>query len=318
MRRHALIVLLAAAVAMPVTSCARGKPPVLKPTSAPPGATLWEAPARQRAQDLFYGPWGRERAPDPQAIYTFVENKHSGVNPGMTVLDPQGRKWSVKQAFPGGLDDEGPVEVVVSRLLSASGYHQPPVYYLPTITLRDDWGTRTSAGGRLRLDDDTLKDVGSWRWEENPFIGTRPYQGLLVLMMMFNNTDMKNSNNSLYERRSGNSVERWYVVRDIGAALGDTHRFAPRKGQPRAFEQQPFIRGVNGRHVEFAYSGWYQKLVRDRVAPQDVAWASGLLARLSDDQWRDAFRAGGYEPAVANRFIRTLKAKLEQGQALAR
>ena len=137
-------------------------------------------------------------------------------------------------------------------------------------------------------------------------------------MMMFNNTDMKNSNNSLYERKSGNSVERWYVVRDVGAALGDTHRFAPRKGQPRAFEQQPFILGVNGRHVEFAYSGWYQKLVRDRVSPQDVAWASGLLARLSDAQWRDAFRAGGYEPTVANRFIRTLRAKLEQGQALAR
>ena len=142
MRRHALIVLVAAlvAIAMSVTSCARGKQPALKPTAAPPGATLWEAPANQRTQDLFYGPWGRERAPDPQAVYTLVEHKHTGVNPGMTVVDPQGRKWSVKQAYPGGLDDEGPVEVAVSRLLSASGYHQPPVYYLPTITLEGRLG----------------------------------------------------------------------------------------------------------------------------------------------------------------------------------
>ena len=32
----------------------------------------------------------------------------------------------MKQTYPGGMDDEGPVEVVVSRLLSAIGYHQPP------------------------------------------------------------------------------------------------------------------------------------------------------------------------------------------------
>ena len=316
--RLALIVLLAGGIAMPVASCAGAKQPALKPTPAPAGATLWEAPASQRTQDLFYGPWGRDRSPDPEATYTVVERKHSGVNLGMTVVDTQGRKWSVKQAYPGGLDDEGPVEVVVSRLLSASGYHQPPVYYLRTIKLRDDWGTRSAPGGRFRLDEETLKETGSWRWEENPFIGTRPYRGLLALMMMFNNTDMKNSNNSLYEVRNGNSLERWYVVRDLGAALGDTHRFAPRKGHAEAFERQPFILGVSGRHVEFAYSGWYQKLVRDRISVEDVAWAGGLLARLSDSQWRDAFRAGDYEPAVANRFIRTLRAKLEQSQALAR
>ena len=65
--------------------------------------------------------------------------------------------------------------------------------------------------------------------------------------------------------------------------------------------------------VEFAYSGWYEKLVRDRITPDDVAWASRLLAQLSDRQWRDAFRAGGYEPDVANRFIRTLRERTRQG-----
>ena len=42
-------------------------------------------------------------------------------------------------------------------------------------------------------------------------------------------------------------------------------------------------------------------------SPEDVAWASALLGRLSDKQWADAFRAGGYEPEVANRFIAKLK-----------
>jgi hypothetical protein len=245
-----------------------------------------------RARDLFHGPWGASHAPNPTATYTFVERKRTGVNPGMTVLDPQGREWSVKQAPPGGLDNEGKVEVVVSRLLSAVGYHQPPSYYLPAFIL------------------------GPWQWEENPFIGSQPYQGLLVLLMMFNSTDMKNSNNTLYEHRKGDFVEQWYVVRDVGAALGDTDRLAPRKGDVRAFEQHPFILGVTNRHVNFAYNGWYKKLVRDRITPDDVRWASSLLGQLSDRQWRDAFRAGGYSPDEANGFIRTLRAKIEQGREI--
>lgn len=302
-----------AIVTITMTSCVRVKTPALHPTPAVRGASLWQQPTDLRARDLFHGPWGASHAPNPTATYTFVERKRTGVNPGMTVLDPQGREWSVKQAPPGGLDNEGKVEVVVSRLLSAVGYHQPPSYYLPAFILEDDWGTHTEIGGRFRLKDETLKDLGPWLWEENPFIGSKPYQGLLVLLMMFNSTDMKNSNNTLYEHRKGDFVEQWYVVRDVGSALGDTDRLAPRKGDVRAFEQHPFILGVTNRHVNFAYNGWYKKLVHDRITPDDVRWASSLLGQLSDRQWRDAFRAGGYSPDEANGFIRTLRAKIEQG-----
>ena len=93
----------------------------------------------------FIGPWGAEHAPDPKGVYTLVERKHTGVNLGLTVKDEQGREWSVKQPYPGGLDPEAPVEVAVSRLLSAIGYHQPPIYFLPAFTLKDDFGkTRRS------------------------------------------------------------------------------------------------------------------------------------------------------------------------------
>jgi hypothetical protein len=268
------------------------------------------------ARDLYYGPWGSTNAPDPHGIYSFVERKHSGVNPGMTVVDAHGREWSVKQAFPSGLDDEGPVEVVLSRLLSAVGYFQPPVYYLPTFTLRDDWGTRVEAGGRFRLKHETLEDEGSWRWEDNPFVGTTPYQGLLVLMMMFNSTDLKNGNNTLYRRLKDGRVEWWYVVRDLGAALGDTNRIVPRKGHARAFERHPFMLGVRDGYVDFAYRGWYRPFVRERITPKDVVWASRLLAGLNDRQWQDAFRAGDYDPQVAARFIQTLRERIAQGQAL--
>lgn len=306
----------AAALAVLTTSCVQAKRPVLPEKPAPAEASLWKPPAAIAQQDLFHGPWGPERAPNPHATFTLVERKHSGVNLGMTVRDAQGREWSVKQPYPGGMDSEAPVEVALSRLLSAIGYHQPPVYYLPAFTLKDDWGTHTEIGGRFRLKMEELDDSGAWRWEDNPFVGSRPYQGLLVLMMMFNATDLKNSNNTLYEYRTRRGVEQWYVVRDIGSALGDTHRLSPRKSHPDAFERQPFILGVRDGYVDFAYRGWYQAFVRDRITPDDVVWASSQLARLTDNQWQDAFRAGGYEPEVAGRFIRKLREKVREGLAL--
>jgi hypothetical protein len=133
---------------------------------------------------------------------------------------------------------------------------------------------------------------------------------------MFNSTDLKNQNNSLYEHRNGDLVEQWYLARDLGAALGDFNPVSPRKNHPDTFETTPYILGVRDGHVEFAYSGWYKNLVRDRITPDEVAWASELLGRLSDKQFADAFRAGGYEPAVANRFIAKLHEKIEQGRAL--
>ncbi len=304
-------------VVLTSASCAlKVKPPAAQPTARVEGDSLWKAPTDLARRDLFNGPWGASRAPAPDGTYQLVEIKRTGVNPGMTVRDSQGREWSVKQITPGGLDDEGAVEVVVSRLLSAVGYHQPPVYYLPSFTLKDDWGTHTELGGRFRLKDESLNDRGAWSWQENPFVGSQPYQGLLVLLMMFNSTDLKNSNNTLYEYRNGAGAERWYVSRDVGAALGDCNRFVPLKGDPVAFERQRFILGVSNGFVDFACTGWYQNLVRDRITPNDVQWASNLLAQLSERQWQDAFRAGGYQPPEAGRFIRKFREKIEEGRSL--
>jgi hypothetical protein len=292
------------------------KRPQAQTAPAPAAASMWVEPADLARRDLFYGPWGPERAPDPKAVYQLVELKHTGVNLGMTVTDPRGREWSVKQPFPGGLDSEAPVEVALSRLLSAVGYHQPPVYYLKAFTLKDDFGTHVEVGGRFRLKDPGLKDSGTWRWEDNPFVDSKPYQGLIVMLMMFNSTDLKNSNNTLYERRDGDLVQQWYVTRDVGSALGDTHPFSPRKNHLDSFERLPFIYGVTNGFVDFAYAGWYKNLVRERIRPDDVVWISELLARLTPEQWQDAFRAGGYEPEIANRFIARLREKIEQGRAL--
>jgi hypothetical protein len=286
-------------------------------TVAPSGkapVSLWQEPANLESRDLFAGPWGLERSPDPEARYTLVQRKHTGINPGMTVVDPEGREWSVKQAPADGTPAEQQVEVAVSRILWAIGYHQPPVYYLPSFTVIDDFGPRRETAGRFRLKMAGLKDRGEWSWQQNPFVGTPQFNTLLAVLMIVNSTDLKNSNNTVYERRGAGPDERWYVVRDIGAALGDTGRFAPAKGDADAFARRPLLKGVAGEVVTFDYRGWHQELVRGRISVDDLARAVALLERLSERQWHDAFRAAGYSPAAAQPFIDTIASRLAEAR----
>jgi hypothetical protein len=282
--------------------------------SAPqaPLSALWEAPTDLSTKDLFNGPWGAKFAPAPRATYTFFRAKTNGVNPGVIVKDPQGRVWHVKQQTDNKRGSEGPVEVVLSRVLSAVGYHQPPVYFLPSFTMADHNGTHLESGGRFRVDDPALQARGEWSFSDNPFVGTRPHKGLLVILLVFNSWDLKSSNNTVYELRRTDRTDQWYVVRDLGGALGDTGRFFVRRNNIDEFEQHAWIRGVSGGLVDFRYGGHKPEILRD-ISVDDLGWGCELLSRLSDRQWHDAFRAGGYPPDIANRFIKKIKANINGG-----
>ncbi len=272
---------------------------------------MWEKPDAISTRDLLNGSWGAAYAPDSDDDYTFLRKKRRGTNPGVTVQDSQGREWHVKQGV------EAQPEVVLSHVLSAVGYHQPPVYFVPSFTLNDASGRHTEPGGRFRLHDSSLKNRGEWSWDQNPFVGTPPYEGLLVILVMFNSADLKNENNTLYEvKRRHEEPANWFVVRDLGSSLGEVGRFNPKENKPDVFEQVGFISSVSGGFVTFDYHAVHRDLVDHRIRPDDVVWASQLLAELTDEQWQDAFRGAGYVPAAANRFIRRLRQKIEEGQRL--
>jgi len=272
---------------------------------------LWQEPSGLEQRDLTVGSWGRANAPDPNAIYTFVKPKRHGTNPGMTVLDPQGRRWHVKQGR------EASPETLMSHVLSALGYHQPPVYYLAHFKLARGGRVSDVEGGRFRLSDPSLRSLGQWQWETNLLAETKPYQALLVILVMFNSADLKNSNNSIYEWTPPDGPpRRWYVVRDLGTSLGATGRLDPAPNRPDVFERHPFVIGVKNGYVEFDYHAVHGDLVRHRITPDDVRWASRLVGRLSEAQWNEVFRGAGYEPTVAERFIRRLQQKIREGAAL--
>jgi hypothetical protein len=182
--------------------------------------------------------------------------------------------------------------------------------------MTDGSDTRLEPGGRFRLDDPSLQELDSWRWQRNPFVGTRPLQGLLVILHVFNNTDLKDSNNSVYEVRMGNRTEHRYVVRDLGASLGDTGLFAVKRNDITRFERHPFTLGIDEGRVRFAYRGTQSTLYRDRITVDELQWATTLLGRLSDAQWHDAFRAGGYQAEIGQRFIARIKSKIDEGERL--
>ena len=223
--RAALVTSAAAAT----LRCAAAVRPVETATPTPL-SSWWEAPHNLADRDLFHGPWGAQYAPDPRVEYTFVRPKTGGFNPGVVVRDPQGREWHVKQPSRHA-GDEGPAEVVLSRVLSALGYHQPPIYYLPSFRMRDGSSVHTERGGRFRLDLPALKNQGEWSWQRNPFVGQRPYEALLVIMLMFNSSDLKNSNNTLYEYHGAPGGSPRAVVR--GARSGRCPR-PDRPHQPAA------------------------------------------------------------------------------------
>jgi hypothetical protein len=314
LRRFLVVPALVLAVYFPA------RPSILSWTAHDPVDSLWENPANLESANLFGGPWGLDAAPDPTGTFTFLRPKYRGIDPGVIVSDPSGREWHVKQHARNRAGIASPVEVVVSRVLSAVGYHQPPVYYLSSFKMvRRSPKTveSTEASGRFRLQMSSIRDVGPWSWQRNPFVGTRPHQGLLVTLLLLGATDLKDANNSLYRVSIDGEIEHWYVVRDPGAALGEDPRVAARSDDAVArYERSRFIAGVSDGFVEFANKSSYERLFQRRITVDDARWAGQLLTRLTDRQWHDAFRAGGYAPDVADRFIRKIHSNIKEVQSL--
>jgi hypothetical protein len=52
------------------------------------------------------------------------------------------------------------------------------------------------------------------------------------------------------------------------------------------------------------------------IGPQDLKWAAAQMQRLTDGQWRDAFRAANYAPPIVDRYIRRITEKIADADAL--
>lgn len=46
------------------------------------------------------------------------------------------------------------------------------------------------------------------------------------------------------------------------------------------------------------------------ITPADLRWAATRLQRLTDRQWRDAFRAANYGDEMRDRYLRKIREKI--------
>ena len=293
------------------TACATGLHSTLgrRPTPAELAA-FWAPPDRSTRTRAFFGSGGPDSAPSPDAVYTLVEEKKGGFSPKVEVVDPSGRQWGVK------MGPEAQSEVTVSRILWMLGYRQPPGYCLVQWRIKSKDGVHVMGPGRFRPHLEWIEGRGTWSWYSNPFVDSEPFRGLIVLMMVLNSTDLKQDNNEIYRvRKPGGATERWYAVRDLGASLGETGWTGQRRNDIDQFEKQKFITGVKDGRVTFEFHGRFHDLL-NVISPADVRWACEKVDRLTEAQWREAFRAGAYDEATTARYLAKIREKVQQGLAL--
>ena len=130
--------------------------------------------------------------------------------------------WKVK------LGEEARSETAASRLLWAAGYVVDEDYYrsqirvrgLPRLARGQEFVSNgnTVTGARLERDPGG-EDSTPWSWYDNPFLGTREFNGLKVMMALINNWDLKAVNNGASGAGRGGGQ---YGITDLGATLGRT------------------------------------------------------------------------------------------------
>jgi hypothetical protein len=289
-------------------------------------AVLWREPTDIASRNLLLGQGGEKH--QPHGPFTFVKEDLEGTNPKFVVEDQAGVKWKVK------LGAEARPETVASRLVWAVGYFANEDFFLPELQVSNMPHLKrgnhlVSADGavhdvRLKRSPEGEKKIGTWAWAQNPFLGSRELNGLKVLMAVINGWDLKDVNNAIYQEKHSDESEgaqQIYLVSDLGASfgttgLGRTHEIS--KGNLKSYGNSKFIKRVNADSVDFYVPS--RAALIDMVNPKEYSrrlglewigkniprdhakWMGQLLAQLTPEQIRDAFRAGGYSPEQVEEF----------------
>ena len=113
----------------------------------------------------------------------------------------------------------------------------------------------------------------------------------------------------------GGTVAIRYILPVSPSAAPTSRTTNQRRNWLEGFEKHGFITAIHGDTVEFDYQGLHHEIF-SMIHPPDVQWAAQRMQRITDAQWRDAFRAANYADGDAERFIHRLEEKIDDGLAL--
>lgn len=325
-------IVLSAFMGLPVFA---QKSEVAKPPGSP---VLWRNPGDISRRNLSFGPGSAELA--PVAPFTFVKEESTGESPKFDVTDARGVTWVVK------VGPEAQAETVSSRVVWSVGYFADEAYYidraeiknLPKLTRGQEFIENRSVVRAARFEPKrkSIARGENWDWEENPFNKTRELDGLKVLMVLLGNYDTSIRNNRVLSTTNSDTgeLEARYVATDVGATLGKVGGLGGKrsKNSLEDFRSSKFILGVENGFVKFDYDTTPKKMgvfaslfkpsyrksqeqkerVMKNISVENARWIGSLLADLSDEQLRDAFRAAGYDQQTLNGFVVVIRERINQ------
>jgi hypothetical protein len=317
--RSTVVAALMFVLAAPVALAQEKKAKVLQPGTP----RLWKDPGNVARLDFTYGSAGRARM--PKAPFTFVEEDLDGSNAKLKIKDANGVNWGVK------FGSEVNAEVFASRIAWAAGYFVEPAFFVKSGKIDGVTGlTRAKKfigsdgsfqDARFELKEKgytKFKDDQSWRWDSNPFVGTKELAGLKLVLLLTSNWDSKDardagrgSNTAIWQASNN---DQWYVFSDWGGSMGKWGGVMSReKWDCKGFASQTpkFIKGVRNGEVEFGYSG-QRKDVTTGIKVSDVQWAMRYLGQLSDAQLRAGLEASGATPDEVSCFTAAFRDRLNQ------
>jgi hypothetical protein len=297
----------------------------------PQAPTIWHDPGQVESLDFAHGAGGEANVPAPP--FTFVEEDTGGSNPKIKVRDAAGRHWGVKWGT------EVNAETMAACLAWAAGYYVEPDYYVASGKIvgakelhrakkyvADD-GSFTKARFELKREG-IKKKTGEegWRWDRNPFVGTKELNGLKIMLMLTSNWDSKDardasrgSNTAIFENKETGEVT--YVFTDWGGSMGKWGGVLSReKWDCKGFagQNKKFVTGAKNGVVEFGYSGQRTDDVREGIRVSDVAWLMQYIGRITDDQLRTGLQASGATDEEVRCFTAAIRDRINQLANIAR
>jgi hypothetical protein len=314
--------------------------PVLQPAAVAEAQTrqrakavLWKDPGRVERLDFQWGPGGRALAPAPP--FRFIEEDKDGTNAKIKVRDAKGRRWSIKWDDGG----EANAEIIATRIVWAAGYFVEPSYFVRRGRILGVRGLDRAAkfvspngtftNGRFELKYETVaerEDEESWRWDQNPFVGTRELNGLKIVTMLVSNWDNKDasnrragSNTAVHVVRGRSGLEARYLVTDWGGAMGKWGGFFSREKWdcPGYLDQTAKFVEVKDGEIDWGFKGQHTNSFKEDIRLADVRWVMRYLGRITDAQLRAGLVASGASPAEVRCYQRGLRSRIEQLRRLA-
>ncbi len=266
---------------------------------------LWRAPLDISSRNLYLGPGGTRMQPDLRRI-KFLEEEKGGYSKKFRIRDAAGREWVAK------VGKEAQSETAAVRLVWAAGYETEVNYLVPRLTIP---GQGTFENVRLEARPNSEKRLDEWKWKENPFVGSREFQGLKVMMLLLSNWDIKDSNNKIISVKGTDKLR--YIISDLGATFGKTGslpffwRITRSRNNAEDYVNASFVEDVDNNFVDFRYGGKKREIFDD-ITVNQARWIGSWLSRLSRAQIKDAFRAAHYTPEEETMLTEAVRDRIEQ------